>query len=314
MKRLLITGGSGFLGKNLALKLKSEYDVFLCARNNGNNLNVSYETGCPFLPMDIFHIESVRDVIREVRPQIIVHSAAMKFMDLAEKFPLEAVDINVVGSQNIARVAMEYETEFVLGISTDKASPPVSNTYGLTKSLMEKMFCLNNNKCKTKFSCVRFGNLAWSTGSVFPIWKRMYDNNEIIKSKGREMMKFFLKVDAASGIIKTIISNQNLVEGKIVAKSMKSVKMKDIIDVWMKKFGGRWEFENERPGERLHEYLVGESETEYTELCVINGDDYFLIHPNNKAKYPIKTSYSTFNASKFTADEILELITCYELF
>src|SRR5262249_33157336 len=123
--------------------------------------------------------------------------AATKFVDLAEKLPLECVDVNVLGSENVARVSMEYEVQTVIGISTDKATPPVRNTYGLTKALMERVFCGLDGKTKTRFLCVRYGNVAWSTGSVLPIWKKMHEETGVIGTTGPDMRRFFFTVDEA---------------------------------------------------------------------------------------------------------------------
>lgn len=172
MKTILITGGTGFLGRNLALKLKNEYRVILTGRNNKQNLFASKYTGCQVAPLDITNIESVRDVFVEFKPDIVIHAAATKFVDLAEKYPMECVDVNVLGSQNVARVAVEREITTVVGISTDKAAPPVRNIYGMSKSIMERIFCAMDGKTSTKFTAVRYGNVAWSTGSVLPIWKK----------------------------------------------------------------------------------------------------------------------------------------------
>ena len=103
MKTILITGGSGFLGQNLALQLKKDYNVVLASRNNKRNLMAQNITGCSVVPMDVSQIESVRDAVSEISPDIIIHAAATKFVDLSEKFPMECIDINVVGSQNVAR-------------------------------------------------------------------------------------------------------------------------------------------------------------------------------------------------------------------
>src|SRR5215469_16956771 len=167
-RRVLITGGSGFLGRNLALALREDYELTLCARNNKQNARASQLTGCAVLPVDVSRIDSLRDALGEVRPHVVVHAAATKFVDLAERQPMECVDVNVVGSQNVARSAIDFGVEAVIGISTDKAAPPIRNTYGLSKALMERMFCSMNEKSKTRFACVRYGNVAWSTGSVLP--------------------------------------------------------------------------------------------------------------------------------------------------
>src|SRR5262245_26158630 len=130
---VLITGGTGFLGKHLGRRLKGDgYHVVLGARNNKQNFEAQAFSGCEVIPLDVTNIESVRDAVIRVRPNIIIHAAATKFVDLAERQPLECVDVNILGSENVARVAIDKEVDAVLGISTDKASPPVRNLYGLS--------------------------------------------------------------------------------------------------------------------------------------------------------------------------------------
>src|SRR5437773_10354304 len=128
---ILVTGGTGFLGKRLGMALRDKSNVVLTGRNNKQNMLAQSFAGCQVLPMDVSNIESVRDVFTEVKPDVVIHAAATKFVDLAERQPMECVDVNVVGSQNVARVAVEKGVQKVVGISTDKASPPVRNTYGL---------------------------------------------------------------------------------------------------------------------------------------------------------------------------------------
>ena len=114
-KTILITGGTGFLGRHLALQLKKDNTVIIAGRNNKQNAIASKITGCQSAPLDIVNIESVRDIFTEFKPDIVIHAAATKFVDLAEKYPMECVDVNVLGSQNICRVATEKEVEIVIG-------------------------------------------------------------------------------------------------------------------------------------------------------------------------------------------------------
>lgn len=307
MRTILITGGSGFLGRNLALKLKNNYNVYLGSRNNKNNNYASKVTGCPVLPLDVSSIESVRDVITEVKPDIIIHAAATKFVDLSEKYPMETIDVNILGSQNIARVAIEKNVDFVVGISTDKACPPVRNIYGISKAAMEKTFCLMDGKTDTKFTCVRYGNVAWSTGSVLPIWKSMFDETNILRSAGPEMRRFFFTVENAVELVINAIENKDTVRGKILSRAMKSAQMSDILDVWVEHLGGSWERMEGREGERDDEYLIGETEVSYCEELEIKDVKHYLISPNKKSGKHVDV-FHTGIAERLTEQEILELI------
>lgn len=308
MKKILITGGTGFLGKHLALRLKSEYQVYLGARNNKQNNSISKITGCPVIPMDVCSMESVRDAFNEVKPDIVIHAAATKFVDLSEKFPMECIDVNVVGSQNVARVAVDKGTEIVIGISTDKAAPPIRNTYGLSKSMMERVFCSMNNKSTTKFTCVRYGNVAWSTGSVLPIWKEMFEKTNKIGTTGPEMRRFFFTVNEAVELIVTAINNIEDIKGKVLTREMKACKIADLLSVWINENGGSWEQIEGRPGERLDEFLVGEPELEYTLPIIYENIQHFIISFNEKQKNHLKEIVSSQTAQKLNYEETIALI------
>jgi UDP-N-acetylglucosamine 4,6-dehydratase/5-epimerase len=307
-KTVLITGGTGFLGRNLALALRDEYNVILGARNNKQNMMTRQATSCTVLPMDVSNIDSVRDVLVEFRPDFVIHAAATKFVDLAEKLPMECVDVNVIGSQNVARVAMERGVETVIGISTDKAAPPIRNTYGLSKALMERMFCGLNEKTATKFSCVRYGNVAWSTGSVLPIWKKMHDETGIIRSTGPEMTRFFFTVEEAVKLVRIALDHIDAIQGKVLSRRMKAAQIQDLLNLWTKYKGGRWERMEGRPGERADEFLIGDTELPYTRETQYDGIEHYIISFNEKAECPLKNGLSSANAQRLTMQEMLELI------
>ncbi len=266
MEKILITGGTGFLGKRLGKRLKSiGYEVVISGRSNKLNLLASQFSGCPVLAMDVSSIKSVRDIITQVQPAVIIHAAATKFVDIAEKQPMEAIDVNVVGSQNVARVAIDKGVRLVIGISTDKASPPVQNTYGMTKALMERLFCAMDGKSQTRFLCVRYGNVAWSTGSVLPIWKKMLEKDGVIGTTGAEMYRFFFTVDEAVELVLTALVHAEEFHGKVLSRQMKAAQMKDILETWTKQENASYKKITGRPGERNEEYLFGELELPYTE-------------------------------------------------
>jgi UDP-N-acetylglucosamine 4,6-dehydratase len=309
-KTLLITGGTGFLGKRLARALRGQYRVVLTGRNNKQNIQASQFTECEVLPLDVSRIESVRDTFVEVRPDIVIHAAATKFVDLAERQPMECVDVNVLGSQNVARVSLENNVTTVVGISTDKAAPPVRNTYGLSKALMERMFCSLNarNENKTKFLCVRYGNVAWSTGSVLCIWKKMHDETKEIGTTGPDMRRFFFTVDEAVKLVLTGLDNADALQGKVLSRTMKAAMIRDMLDVWIKHKGGRWKQIEGRPGERDDEFLIGDLELPYTSEVTYDGVSHFAISFNEKVKNPIAYGLSSANTERLTEAEILSVL------
>ena len=307
-KRVLITGGTGFLGKRLGRALKASHDVFLTGRNNKQNMTAAHFTGCDVIPMDVANIEAIRDTFTEVRPDIVIHAAATKFVDLAERQPMECVDVNVTGSQNVARVAVEKGVGTVLGISTDKATPPVRNTYGLTKAIMERMFCSMNGKTETKFLCVRYGNVAWSTGSVLPIWSKMHRETGIIGTTGPDMTRFFFTVDEAVQLVLTGMENSEALQGKVLSRMMKTAKIRDLLDLWIREKGGHWEVIDGRPGERNQEFLCGDLELDYTRKMQYHGIDHFIINFNSKESEPFPHVVTSDNCEKLSELEMLAII------
>ena len=303
-KKILITGGTGFLGKQLALALKEKADVVLTARNNKQNFKAKSVTGCEIMPVDVSSIESVRDCVAEVNPDLIIHAAATKFVDLSEIMPMECIDVNILGSQNVARVAIDKGVKAVIGISTDKAAPPIRNIYGMSKAMMERIFCSLDTKTDTKFACVRYGNVAWSTGSVLPIWKKMYEDTNMLQSTGPEMTRFFFTVDEAVQLILTAMENFKDIHGKVLSRRMKSSLIRNILEVWVKEIGGKWKTMEGRPGDRLYECLIGELELEYTREIIYNDIIHYLISFNNKVDHPLEAIISSDNAERLTDDEI----------
>jgi UDP-N-acetylglucosamine 4,6-dehydratase len=307
-KTILITGGTGFLGKRLGLALKDSHRVVLSGRNNKNNQHAKEFAGCEVVPMDVASIESVRDCVVEFQPDIIIHAAATKFVDLSEKFPMECIDVNVVGSQNVARVAVEQGTEIVVGVSTDKASPPVRNTYGLSKAIMERLFCSMDGKCATRFACVRYGNVAWSTGSVLPIWKRMHEKDGIIGTTGPHMRRFFFTVDEAVKLVLTALNKIEAVNGKVLSRRMKAAQIQEILDIWVREKGGEWQVIEGRPGERTDEYLIGDLELPHTEEMMFDDVPHYLIGFNERVARPVAVGLSSANAERLSDGEIVFLI------
>jgi UDP-N-acetylglucosamine 4,6-dehydratase len=222
---------------------------------------------------------------------------------------MEAVDVNVVGSQNVARVAIELGIEAVIGVSTDKAAPPVRNTYGLTKALMERMFCSMNGKTRTQFMCVRYGNVAWSTGSVLPIWNDMHRKTGVIGTTGPHMTRFFFTVEEAVALISTALAHLQDFQGKVLSRLMKAAQIEDILKIWIREKGGRWEVIAGRPGERDQEYLIGSSELPYAQERMIDGVKHYIIGFNEKVSALLADTVNSDNVERLTEAEIRNLIS-----
>jgi len=308
-KRILITGASGYLGQELIKKLKKNFIVCGGSRNNKNNFLAKNNTETEFIPLDVSNYNSVIDAINYFKPQIIIHAAATKFVDLSEKFPLECIEVNVEGSKNVARAAIEKNIKTVIGISTDKASPPIQNIYGLSKSIMEKTFISLSHNSKTEFVLARYGNVAWSTGSVFTVWKKMIEKNNTILTTGPHMRRFIFSVNEAVDLVFFALNNSKKFNGKIISTEMKSAKMIDVLKVWIKHFGGNYKIVNARPGERIIEYLIGKEEIEYTSVIKKNNKKYFIIDFKKKNKKNfLKDSLSSLNAKKLSEKEIINIL------
>ena len=220
---------------------------------------------------------------------------------------MRCIDINIVGSTNVVRACINKKVPTVIGVSTDKASPPIKNIYGLV-NLAWKDYSHQLSHSKTNFLCVRYGNVAWSTGSVLPIWKEMFEKNKIIYTTGPYMRRFFFSVDEAVSLIDQALKLKDKLNGKILSAEMKSAKMIEILKVWIKKFGGKYKIIQSRKGDRLDEFLIGEDELRYAKEIKIKNKRYYVIDFNEMSKKPLKKIVSSQNAKRLSQSEIEKII------
>lgn len=308
-KKLLITGGSGFLGKNLANELKNDYEVILTARNQKQLQLASSFLNLESAPSDVSNFYSIDEIISKIKPETVVHAAATKFVNISEKYPNECIDTNITGSQNILRSSIQNNVKNVLGISTDKAAAPIANIYGLSKSVMEKLFTSMDEENSTRFSCVRYGNVTWSTGSVFPIWDDMAANRDEIESTGPTMSRFFFSITDAVNLVKTSLDNFEAVSGKILSYPMKGVKIERILDEFCEIYKTKWKAVESRKGDRPYELLISEAESSYTKEIEIQNKKYFLLdEKGRKESTQLKEEYSSVSCDQLNTEEIRKLI------
>ena len=309
--RILVTGGNGFLGVNLAALLSTSHSVLLASRNNKRNLLAQVATGCRAIPTDITNIESLRECILHARPHVIIHAAATKFVDLSELYPSETIEVNVLGSLNVARVARELGVSAVIGISTDKAAPPCVNTYALSKAMMERLFVASDELGSTRFFCLRYGNVAWSTGSVLPVWRSMIRKDNIISTCGSNMFRYMLRAADAIAYIEESLRHIDLLGGKIVALDMKSIQISDLLRNVQALTGCQVQYLPPRQGERFTEYMVGETELEFTARAQLGQFSCYMIDFANRIQDPhirLTKSVSAETSPKLSDDEITSIV------
>jgi len=290
------------------MALKDHYHVVLGSRNNAALRKAEGQTGCDAYPLDVVNVNSVRDVFNEIKPNIVIHAAATKYVDWSERHPLECLDVNIVGSQNVARTALNFGTELVIGVSTDKASRPLTSTYGLSKAAMERLFCgLDTHPTPTRFACVRYGNVVWSTGSVFHAWRAMGAN---VVSTGPKMRRFFFTVDDAVNLVTTCIGHIEQLRGTVLSQPMKAAQVCDVLNVWTELFGGAWVQGESRPGDADDECLVNDVELSRAREVILDARKYYVIGLHvPPTGFPLVHAPSSANAVKLTHAEIRTLLT-----
>jgi len=212
--------------------------------------------------------------------QVVFHAAALKHVPFCEYNPFEVVKTNVIGSQNVIDAALANQVEKVIAVSTDKAANPVG-IMGVSKLMMEKLFTSANyykGDIQTKFASVRFGNVAWARGSVFPVWKSQAERHGKIRATNAEMTRFIMsQADAVRLIIE---ATAHMRGGEIFVFKMPSIRLIDAAEHFVKKYFPTRAVEIEvvgmRPGEKLHEELfIPDSGQDH----VLESDEMFIVVP-----------------------------------
>jgi FlaA1/EpsC-like NDP-sugar epimerase len=279
-KNILITGGTGYLGRTLAEEILNynPNEVTIISRDEVKLFNIRKFFN--FNPKVRYFIGDVRDyqTLFEHTKNIdlVIHTAALKRMDALESNVEEAIKTNILGTVNLFHAAIANNVKKVIYISTDKACSPV-NIYGACKFAGEKLF--NNydtKKIKTNFISVRFGNILESTGSVIPLFIEKIKKGDDISLTDPRMTRFIVhKKEAVEFIFNAIKYG---VGGEIFIKQLPALKVTDLIEVLKNKFNANnvVKITGLRPGEKIDETLI--NETEIPRTYAFNG--LFVITPS----------------------------------
>jgi UDP-N-acetylglucosamine 4,6-dehydratase len=275
---ILVTGGTGSFGKKLIEIMLAEYHpakliVFSRDELKQHEMRVS---GFDHPALRYF-IGDVRDVDRLRRAMhgvdIIVHAAALKQVPACEYNPMEAIKTNILGSSNVVEAALDTKVEKVLALSTDKAVNPI-NLYGATKLAAEKLLVQSNSYAggmETRFSCVRYGNVVGSRGSVVPIFLQQRASGKLTITDER-MTRFWLTLE--QGVRFVIHCIEKMHGGEVFVPKIPSMKIVDLARAIAP--GIELEVVGIRPGEKLHEVLISEDESRST----VEMEEMYVVQPS----------------------------------
>jgi UDP-N-acetylglucosamine 4,6-dehydratase len=278
-KTILITGGTGSFGKAfmeyLLNKHKDLKKIIIFSRDELKQFELSIKFNEKKYPQLRFFLGDIRDKSRLERAMeevdYVIHAAALKQVPAAEYNPFEAIKTNIIGAQNIIEACLNSKVKKVIALSTDKACSPI-NLYGATKLCSDKLFTSANNYVSKKknisFSVVRYGNVMGSRGSVIPEFLKQKKSG-LIKITDKNMTRFSITMQQSINLV--IWALKNSIGSEIFVPKIPSYRILDlakaVADNTKIKIIGR------RPGEKIHEELITENESNYT----IKLDKYFVI-------------------------------------
>lgn len=288
-KSVLITGGTGSLGKALAKRLIEDdlcRRVIIFSRDEWKQWEMQQSEPAFNSPKMRYFLGDVRDAARLDRAfkdvQVVVHAAALKQVPAAEYNPTEFVKTNINGAMNVIDAAINNNVERVIALSTDKAVNPV-NLYGASKLCSDKLFVAARSYVggsrHTIFAVVRYGNVLGSRGSIIPMWKKMIDDGApSLPLTDPRMTRFWITIEQAVEFI--LKDFQRMRGGEIFVPKIPSMKIVDLAETIAP--GKPYHIIGIRPGEKLHELMVGEDDGRHT----VEYDDHFIIVPEMIASHP----------------------------
>jgi UDP-N-acetylglucosamine 4,6-dehydratase (inverting) len=297
-KTLLITGGTGSLGKGLTSHILTNYynikKLIILSRDEQKQFQMAQEFSEQDFPQIRYFLGDVRDEQRLVRAfegvDIVIHAAAMKHVHLAEYNPDECIKTNIGGAQNVINAALQSSVSNVVSLSTDKACAPI-NLYGATKLTSDKLFVAANNirgVKPIKFSVVRYGNVMGSNGSVIPFFLKK-------KSEGKlpitDPLMTRFNISLKGGVDMVMHAIEHAWGGEIFIPKIPSYKITDVA----KAIAPNCDLEvvGIRPGEKIHEEMITASDSFNT----YDLGKYFIILPS-VPNFILNEFIKTFEAKK----------------
>jgi len=316
-KKILITGGGGYIGGLLIEKLL-EFDPAVIRVLDINetslfNLRQKYRDNSVklrFLLGDIRNLNRLLHAFKGI--DIIFHTASYKHVLECEYNPMDAIDVNIDGTTNVIHAAIERNVKKVIYTSSDKATNP-SNTMGVTKLLAEKLMTAANiyGAYSTVFACCRFGNVVRASGSVIPLFEEQILNGERITVTDPDMTRFVISKEKA---VELVLSSGFLARGgEIFIFKMPAININDLAEVMMQKYGSASkEVIGKKVGEKIYEELMTEEEMSRS----YEGEDMYIVfsqivetdRTDNKGFKKVEKIRSSRDAELLSREEIMRLL------
>jgi len=297
-KSVLITGGTGSLGKALTRRIYKEFPqvrrLVIFSRDEQKQFQMAQDFPLTKYPSIRFFIGDVRDRERLVRAMMgidyVIHAAAMKHVHLAEYNPTECIKTNIGGAENVIHACLQTDVKRVVALSTDKACAPI-NLYGATKLTSDKLFVAANNikgENPIKFSVVRYGNVMGSNGSVIPFFMKKRKEG-FLPITDDKMTRFNISLDG--GVDMVFHAMAHAWGGEIFIPKIPSYKITEVAKAIAPDIEHR--IIGIRPGEKIHEEMITPSDSFYT----YDMGKYYAIIPN-VPNWDEENFVKTFNAKK----------------
>lgn len=297
-KSILITGGTGSLGKALTKRIFQLYPdvkrLVIFSRDEQKQFDMSHDFPTKEFSAIRYFIGDIRDASRLKRAlrdiDFVIHAAAMKHVPVAEYNPMECIKTNVIGAENLINACLETQVKKVVALSTDKAAAPI-NLYGATKLTSDKLFIAANNisgSNEINFSVVRYGNVMGSNGSVIPFFIKKKKGG-ILPITDPKMTRFNISLD--EGVDMVLHALENAWGGEIFVPKIPSYKILDLAEAigpeCKKPVVGI------RPGEKIHEEMITSSDS----FSTFDLGKYYVILPV-LSKWNLEDFKKAFNAKK----------------
>ena len=282
-KRILVTGGTGSFGHTVTNKLleRDVDEIRILSRDETKQDLMRHEIADPRLRFYLGDIRDYLSVERAMRDvDYVFHAAALKQVPSCEFFPMEAVRTNIVGSENVVRAAEHSGVKSLVCLSTDKAVYPV-NAMGMSKAMMEKVarsHGLNNPNAATTVSCVRYGNVMYSRGSVIPLFIKQLKAGKPLTVTNPEMTRFMMSLADSVDLVEFAFHNAK--QGDLFIRKAQSCTVGDLAQAVINLFraSSRVEVIGTRHAEKLSEALASREELARAQ----DMGDYFRIQADNR--------------------------------